>query len=140
MTVNQISVFIENKSGRIAEVTRVLSEADINMRAMSIADTADFGILRIIVDNYDKAAKVLEENHFTTRVTKVLGIEVSDEPGGLYKIMRLFQETGVNIEYLYATLEQKDGKSVVIFKVEDLEKGLKIAKENNLITVSGNDF
>ena len=140
MTVNQISVFIENKSGRIAEVTRVLAEADINMRAMSIADTADFGILRIIVDNYEKAAKVLEENHFTTRVTKVLGIEVSDEPGGLYKIMRLFQETGVNIEYLYATLEQKDGKSVVIFKVEDLEKGLKIAKENNLITVSGNDF
>ena len=140
MTINQISVFLENKSGRIAEVTKVLAEAGINLRAMTIADTADFGILRIIANNYQKAREVLEANNFTTRVTRVLGIEVADEPGGLYKIMSLFKENGVNIEYLYATLEQKDGKSIVIFKVANVEQGLKIARENALVTISGDDF
>ena len=135
MTINQISVFLENKSGRIAEVTRVLAEAGINLRAMTIADTADFGILRIIANNYEK-----EANEFTTRVTRVLGIEVSDEPGGLYKIMKLFKDNGVNIEYLYATLEQKDGKSIVIFKVANVEQGLKIARDNALVTISGDEF
>ena len=140
MTINQISVFLENKSGRIAEVTRVLAEAGINLRAMTIADTADFGILRIIANNYQKAREVLEANNFTTRVTRVLGIEVADEPGGLYKIMSLFKENGVNIEYLYATLEQKDGKAIVIFKVANVEQGLKIAHDNALVTISGDDF
>lgn len=140
MTINQISVFLENKSGRIAEVTRVLADAGINLRALTIADTADFGILRIIADNYEKAKKALEENNFTTRVTRVLGVEVEDKPGALYNIMKIFTDNGINIEYLYATLERKDGKSVMIFKVASVEQGLKIARENALVTISGDDF
>ena len=119
MTINQISVFLENKSGRIAEVTRVLAEAGINLRAMTIADTADFGILRIIANNYEKAREVLEANEFTTRVTRVLGIEVSDEPGGLYKIMKLFKDNGVNIEYLYAFLSSSGQGAYVVLRVAD---------------------
>jgi hypothetical protein len=102
MTINQISVFLENKSGRLADVTKVLADAQINIRAMTIADTADFGILRIIVNDADKACQTLEKNGFTVRITKVLGIEIEDKPGGLHAVMEIFKNSGVNIEYLYA--------------------------------------
>ncbi len=140
MTINQISVFLENKSGRLADVTRVLAEGEINLRAMTIADTADFGILRLVVNNPDKAAKILEENGFTIRITKVLGIEIDDKPGGLHKIMELFKENGLNIEYLYASLENKNKKAVVMFKVEDVDLGLKIIESNSLVAISGKDL
>ncbi|MEW5814581.1 MAG: ACT domain-containing protein [Spirochaetota bacterium] len=136
MPVNQISVFLENKSGRLAEVTKILGESGINLRAITIADTADFGILRLIVDNPDKALATLEKNGFTAKETKVLGVEVEDVPGGLHRVMDIFYKNNVNIEYLYATLEKNKDKAVVIFKVEDLDYGLKIIKENNLTAVS----
>lgn len=140
MTINQISIFLENKSGRLADVIKVLSDADINLRAMTIADTADFGILRIVVNNYEKAAKILEDNHFTIRITKVLGIVIEDKPGGLYKIVKLFKDKNINIEYLYASLKREDDKAVVIFKVEDVECGLKIIRDNALVTICGKDI
>lgn len=140
MTINQISVFLENKSGRLADVTKVLADGEINLRAMTIADTADFGILRLVVNNPDKAARILEENGFTIRITKVLGIEIDDKPGGLHKIMELFKENGLNIEYLYASLENKNKKAVVIFKVEDVNLGIKIIESNSLVAISGNDL
>ena len=140
MTINQISVFLENKSGRLADVTKALADSDINLRAMTIADTADFGILRLIVNNPEKAAQILEENGFTIRITKVIGIEIDDKPGGLHKIMELFKENGLNIEYLYASLENKNKKAVVIFKVEDVDLGLKIIESNSLVAISGKDL
>ena len=115
MSVRQISVFLENVKGRLAEVTRVLADGRINLRAMTIADTADFGILRLIVDNEEKALSLLSRNGFTARETEVIGIEVSDAPGGLSKVLDLLKK-GLNIEYLYVTLEKK-GEAVVIFKL-----------------------
>lgn len=140
MTINQISVFLENKSGRLADVTKVLADGNINIRAMTIADTADFGILRLVVNNPDAACKILEEKDYTVRITKVLGIEIEDKPGGLHKIMEIFKENGVNIEYLYASLEGANGKAVIIFKVEDIDLGLKIVEKNSLTAVSGNNI
>jgi hypothetical protein len=137
MSVDQISVFLENKSGRLADVTTLLSEGNINLRAITIADTADFGILRLIVDDTEKALSVLEKGGFTAKVTKVLGIEVEDKPGGLAKVMHVFDQNNVNIEYLYATLEKNRDKAVVIFKVEDIEYGNRIIEENNLNAVTG---
>jgi hypothetical protein len=136
MTVKQISVFLENTAGRLAEVTEVLTEAGINLRALTIADTADFGILRLIVDEPERAIEVFEKNGFTAKITEVLGIEVADEPGGLHRVMEFFEKNNVNIEYLYATLERKEEKAVVIFKVEDIEQGLKIIKEHNVPLIS----
>ena len=136
MTINQISVFLENKSGRLADVTKVLAEAQINIRAMTIADTADFGILRVIVNDADKACHALEKNGFTVRITKVLGIEIEDKPGGLHGVMETFKNNGLNIEYLYASVENKNNKAVVIFKVEDIDLGLKIVERNSLVAVS----
>ena len=135
MEIRQISVFLENNAGRLGEVTRVLAEAKINIRAISIADTADFGILRLIVNKSDEALKALNTAGFTTRVTDVVAVEIEDDPGGLAKVMELFWKTMVNIEYLYASLEGKAGKAVVIFKLEDHQKGVQIIKENGLTLV-----
>ncbi len=135
MQIKQISVFLENNAGRLGEVTKVLAEADINIRAISIADTADFGILRIIVDKNLEALKALNDAGFTTRITDVVAVEIEDKPGSLAYVMEIFQKESVNIEYLYASLEGKEGKAVVIFKLEDAEKGLKIVRENGLSVV-----
>ncbi|MFQ3547468.1 MAG: ACT domain-containing protein [Termitinemataceae bacterium] len=132
MQIKQISVFLENTAGRLAEVTKVLARAQVNIRAISIADTADFGILRIIVDKVDTAMEALSNAGFTVRTTDVLAVEINDEPGSLARVMELFQETKVNIEYLYASLEGDTGKAVVIFKVKDLQHGLRIVQEHGL--------
>ena len=132
MEIKQISVFLENNAGRLGEVTRVLAEAGINIRAISIADTADFGILRLIVHDNEKALKALNDASFTTRITEVAAVQIEDSPGSLAKVMDLFRKTMVNIEYLYASLEGQAGKAVVIFKLEDHQKGIQIIKENGL--------
>jgi len=130
--IKQISIFLENNAGRLAEVTGVMAKAGINIRAISIADTADFGILRVIADKPDLAMETLSKAGFTTRATDVLAVEIPDQPGSLAKVMDLFRDTGVNIEYLYASLEGKLNKAIVIFKVEDLAHGLKIVQDHNL--------
>jgi hypothetical protein len=135
MEIKQISVFLENNAGRLGEVTRVLAEAGVNMRAISIADTADFGILRIIVDQTDNALQALSAAGFTTRLTKVAAVEINDTPGSLAYVMELFQKSQVNIEYLYAFLEGRAGKAAVVFKLSDHDKGIEIVKENGLTTL-----
>jgi len=133
MGIKQISVFLENTTGRLCEVTQTLANAGVNLRAISIADTADFGILRIIADKTDEAVNALIEAGFTTRQTTVAAVEVEDKPGSLAALMELFRTSGINIEYLYASLEGSDGKAVVIFKLEDHEKGFEILKKSGLI-------
>lgn len=137
MTVKQISVFLENTAGRLAEVTKLMGDHSLNLRALTIADTEDFGILRIIVDQPAKALKVLEEHGFTAKVTDVFGIEVGDQPGGLAGVLEIFHNHNLNIEYLYATLEHKANKAIVIFKVDDTALGNRLVKENHLSAVSG---
>jgi len=132
MGISQISVFLENTTGRICEVTRTLAKAGINLRAISIADTAEFGILRFIANDADAAVNTLAAAGFTMRQTEVAAVEIDDVPGSLAMLMELFQKSGINIEYLYASLEGKNGKAVVIFKLEDHEKGKAILEKNGL--------
>jgi hypothetical protein len=132
MGIKQISVFLENTTGRICEVTKTLAQAGINLRAISIADTADFGILRLIVDKTDEAVSALTQAGFTTRQTDVAAVEIEDKPGSLAALMELFQNSGINIEYLYASLEGNQGKAVVIFKLDNIEKGFAILEKNGL--------
>lgn len=136
MAVKQISVFVENTSGRLAEVTRLMADIGVNLRAISVADTADFGILRILVDDHEKAVEAFKENGFTAKLTEVIGVEVPDRPGGLAEVMDLFDREKVNIEYLYSSLERNVDRAVVIFKVEDVEHGLRICEQHNLTMIS----
>lgn len=134
MKIQQISIFLENAAGRLAEVTRVLKDGRVNLRAIMIADTADFGILRIIVDDPAKAIEILNKAQFTTKTTDVLSVTISDKVGSLADVLTLFEKNGINIEYLYAALDKVGETAVVIFKVEDLAKGLKVVEANGLST------
>lgn len=130
MKVTQISVFMENKNGRLAEITRLLASKKVNLRAVTIADTADFGILRLIVQDPDYARDVLLEAGFTAKETEVLAVALGDEPGALAEVMELFEKNQVNIEYIYSILAGKENKADIVFKVEDLERGQALLKEN----------
>ena len=125
----QISVFLENKSGRLAHVTRVLGDAGINIRALSIADTSDFGILRLIVNDPVKAHRILKEAGFTVSETEVIAVRMPDSPGGLAAVLDQMSEENLNIEYLYAFLGMTGNDALVIFKVEDIKKA-KVAFKN----------
>jgi len=125
MKVKQISVFLENKSGRLAQVCSVLGEKNINIRALSIADTTDFGILRLIVNNPLEARKALKEAGFTVSITDVIAVEVADEPGGLARVLGILQDVGINIEYLYAFLQKASKAALVVFRVEQLDEAVR---------------
>ena len=132
MLFKQISIFLENSTGRIEEVTSVLAKAKINLRAISIADTRDFGILRVIVDKNDEALKALGDAGFAFKLSDVAAVEVGDTPGSLLKVLELFREKQINIEYMYAFLAGKPGIAAVIFKLDDMQRGQKVIEENNL--------
>ncbi len=136
MIIKQISIFMENATGRLADVTALLATAQINLRAISIADTTDFGILRMVADQPDEAVRLLREAGFTARETDVLGVEVPDHPGELARIMSSFRDEGVAIEYLYAALEQRKDKAVIVIKVDDIKAGLAMLEKHGFSMVS----
>ncbi len=140
MTVEQISIFLENKSGRLAEVTSVLSEAGINIRALYLADTADFGILRLIVNNTEKAREVLKNNGFTVEKTKVVAIEVPDRPGGLSNILNTIKDEGINVEYMYAFVEKSGENAIVIFRFDDFDKSLDTLRKAGVTILGGEEL
>ena len=139
MKVKQISVFLENKSGRLARVTQVLGNNSINIRALSIADTTDFGILRLIVNDPDKAFSILKEDGFTVSVTDVLAVEVLDEPGGLSNTMEVLKQAGINIEYLYAFLQKASNAALVVFRVEQLDEAITALQSKNIRILAGDE-
>ncbi len=136
MLAEQISVFLENKAGRLAEVTRTLSEAGISIRALSLADTSDFGILRIIVADHESAKKVLRDKGFTTGRTTVVAVEVEDKPGGLHHILELLAEHTINVEYMYAYVQRDTPNATMIFRFDKAEKAIEILTDNNIPIVS----
>jgi len=137
MKVKQISVFLENKSGRLAQVTRALGHNNINIRALSIADTTDFGILRLIVNDPDSAYKVLKDSGFTVSTTDVIAVEVKDDPGGLANILEILQKVNINIEYLYAFLQKATNAALVVFRVEQIDEAIKVLQANNVSILQG---
>ncbi len=137
MKVEQIAVFLENKSGRLAEVTRILGEAGVNIRALTLADTADFGILRLIVNDNNAAEKVLKEKGFTVGKTDVVAIEVPDRPGGLADILAIFGSEEINVEYMYAFVEKSGNNAVVIFRFDEIAKAVEVLKSKGVNILPG---
>jgi hypothetical protein len=137
MKAEQISVFIENKSGRLAEVTRILGDAGINIRALSLADTSDFGILRLIVNDREKAKAVLKENGFTVSKTEVVAVEVPDRPGGLYQILRKLDSETINVEYMYAFVERCGENAVIIFRFDETDKAITTLLDSGFNVLQG---
>ncbi len=129
MKIQQLSIFLENRAGRLAYVTNLLAEAGINLLALSLADTTDFGILRLIVDDPEKARKVLREHQVICMVNSVTAVEVADEPGGLARLLNLMAEKGVNVEYMYAFSQRQTGRAALIFRFDDADKAVAAFKE-----------
>jgi len=138
MHVNQLSVFIENKIGRLKEITTILKEAHVNIRTLTLSDTSDFGVLRLIVDNHALAEESLKKQGFTLNTTKVLAVEVEDQPGGLHHILEVIQDSGINIEYLYAFVNRSGDKAINIFRFDNLEEAAKILMKNGIQVIDGN--
>ncbi|KIH77443.1 ACT domain protein [Geoalkalibacter ferrihydriticus] len=137
MKVEQISIFIENKSGRLAEVTRVLGEAGVNIRALSLADTSDFGILRLIVDKTDAANEVLKSKGFTVNKTAVVAVEVPDRPLGLSSILQVLDSSRINVEYMYAFVERCGENAVIIFRFDDTEGAIQVLTAKGVNVLAG---
>lgn len=140
MSVKQISVFLENKPGTLCEMTRILAQNGIDMRAFSLAETSDFGIARMMVDDVYKTATVLKDEGYISTVSEVLAVRMEDVPGGLHQVLSTLAETGVNVEYVYAFVGRKSGDAYLIFKVADPSraesvlalKGIRLAEQDEL--------
>lgn len=140
MKAEQISIFLENRAGRLAEVTKVLSDASINIRALSLADTSDFGILRLIVDDFDKAKTVLKENGFTVGKTNVVAVEVPDQPGGLHKLLEVLNARSINVEYMYAFVTQSGKNALMIFRFDRTDQAIETLKDEGMKIVPGDEL
>lgn len=137
MKVEQISIFIENKSGRLAEIARVLGDAGINIRALSLADTSDFGILRLIVNDVEHAKQILKVKGFTVNKTEVVAVEVPDQPGGLSAILQTLDSEQINVEYMYAFVERCGGNAVIIFRFDETDKAIGVLQGKNFTVLDG---
>ena len=140
MRVEQIAVFLENKSGRLAEITAKLAEENINIRALSVADTADFGILRLIVDDVEKAKTTLKANGFTVGITNVIAVEVADKTGGLAGVLKTIEEEKLNVEYMYAFVNKTGENAVLIFRFDDMDKAIEALQRTGYTILSGKEI
>ncbi|EMS79490.1 ACT domain-containing protein [Desulfotignum phosphitoxidans] len=140
MLAEQISIFIENKEGRLAEVTAILRDANVNIRALSLADTTDFGVLRLIVNDNEKAEQALRKEGFTVGRTKVLAVEVSDEPGGLNKVLDPLWMQNVNVEYMYAFANPQCKNAIMVFRFDDHDKALEILEKHQIKVITTEDI
>ena len=136
MTVRQISVFLENRPGALHEFTQILEAHNIDLRALSLAESEDFGIVRVIVDDPLRASQVLKEEGYVSSMTKVLAVEIEDKPGALVGILNVLGEKKINLEYMYAFLAKKANSAFVVFRVADNDEAIRVLSECGIHTVS----
>ncbi len=140
MRVEQIAVFMENKSGKLAEITSILAENNINIRALSVADTADFGILRLIVDDVEAAKNALNNEGFTVGKTNVIAVEVPDKSGGLASVLKVIETVGLNVEYMYAFVNKSGENAVLIFRFENLDEAIDSLQKEGFTLLSSEEI
>lgn len=134
-TIEQISIFIENTKGRLAEVCGLLGDNNINIKALTIAESPEFGILRVVLDNAKEAKAILKNNGFIATSAQVVAVEVSDTPGGLAKALKVLANNNINLEYMYGFVEKTSEKALMVFKFDNVEKGIEVLQQNNVSIV-----
>ncbi len=140
MKITQLSIFLENRKGRLYEVCSLLGANDVNIRALTIAETESFGVLRIVVDKSDLAIKLLRDNHFVANFTEVVAIEVPDKPGGLASILKILAENDANVEYMYGFVEKFSDKALLVMRFEDTDFAQQILAKHNIHVVASKDI
>jgi len=136
--IKQISIFLPNHPGTLAKLTKLFMENKINMRALTVSETADYGILKIIVDKTEEAANILDKNQYLTAITHVIAVKVEDKPGALHQIAKMLGDDGINIDYLYSTIVKE--AAVIVLRVSDNNEAVKILQENNVKLLDQKDF
>ena len=139
MKIKQLSIFLQNKMGSLAKPLEVLTVADVNIRAMCMADTSEFGILRLVVDDPMKGKEALEENNFLVKITDIIGIEMNDAPGGLTSVLDVIRDNLIDLEYLYAFSHKKEDKAILLIHADDIDKLIDVLIKNNIPLVSAEE-
>jgi len=140
MKITQISVFLENRKGRLHDVCTLLGDHGVNIRALTIAETESFGVLRIVVDKCDAAVKLLRDNGFVANFTDVVAVEVPDRPGGLAAVLKVFAENDVNVEYMYGFVEKHSDKALLVFRFEDAEAAQQVLARHSISIVTSREI
>ncbi len=139
MKIKQLSIFLQNKIGSLSKPLDILSEENINIRAMSMADTSEFCILRLVVDDPDNGKEILERNNFLVKLTEIIGVEMDDSPGGLTSVLKILKENNIDLEYLYAFTHEKVGKAILLIHTNDSNKTIDVLLENDVTLISSDD-
>ena len=140
MKVKQLSIFIQNEIGSLSKPLEVLSNNNINIRAMSMADTSEFCILRLVVDNPVKGKEILEKNNFLVKTIETIAIEMNDTPGGLTEILKILRENNINLEYLYAFTHEKQGKAILLLHSDNINDLIDALNKNNVVIVNSQEI
>jgi hypothetical protein len=135
MKIKQLSIFLQNRMGSLAKPLEVLTVVDVNIRAMCMADTSEFGILRLVVDNPEKGKEALEQNNFLVKMTEIIGVEMNDSPGGLTSVLNTIKENDIDLEYLYAFTHEKKDKAILLLHTDDIDGLINILNKNNITIV-----
>jgi hypothetical protein len=140
MKLKQLSLFLENKPGALSRPVRILARAGFNILTLSIADTNQFGILRLILRDWEKAKKLLEKEGFVVKVTDMVAVEVADRPGGLAEILAVLEKAGVNVEFMYAFTEKRESQAVMVFRFDDPDNAIQVLRKRGIIVVDRVDL
>lgn len=140
MKIIQISVFLENRKGRLADVCKVLGEHKINIRALTVAESDDFGILRLVVDKPQEATTILKSNGFVANLTEVVTVEVLDKPGGLAEVLQVLDKHNINVEYMYAFLERESNKALLVFRFDNIDRAIDVLKAAKVRVLTKKDI
>lgn len=132
MLVKQMSVFVENTTGRLADLTKILADHDIDLKACTIADTVDFGILRCIVADPETATRILKEHGFTASITEVVAVRLEDRPGGFHKVLNILADAQIGVDYIYSIIKSDVGEAVIMIKVAAPDKAVEVLTTNNI--------
>ena len=139
MKIKQLSIFLQNRMGSLSKPLEILTKSDVNIRAMCMADTSEFGILRLVVDNPKKGKEELEKNNFLVKITDIVGVEMNDSPGGLTSVLKVIRENEIDLEYLYAFTHEKEGKAILLLHAEDIDNLISILQKNDISIVSSKE-
>ena len=139
MKIKQLSIFLQNRMGSLSKPLEVLTVADVNIRAMCMADTSEFGILRLVVDDPEKGKEALEQNNFLVKITEIIGVEMHDAPGGLTSVLNIIRDNNIDLEYLYAFTHEKEGKAILLLHADDIDALIDVLNKNNIPIVPSNE-
>ncbi len=140
MKLTQISIFLENRKGRLYDVCSLLGENKINIRALTVAESEEFGILRIVVDKPQETAQILKKNGFVASLTDIVAVEVEDKPGGLARILAVLSKSNINVEYMYGFVEKKSNKALLVFRFDDPDKAIDLLKKKNIKVIGSKEI